>query len=111
MEKHFAGGLFIGLCLTLVQPQAYASTVTGTVQTIRVNTGSGNVVRVSIEMLGDTACPFNGWYAFEQADSGVGKLWTDLAMTASQSGKQLIITGTDTCDIWQVEGVANIDLK
>jgi hypothetical protein len=66
---------------------------------------------VSIEMTGNTACSATGWFAFEQADTGVGKLWADLAIAALQSDKPLVITGTDECDNFSVEGVSDIDLK
>ncbi|MGZ8219083.1 hypothetical protein [Methylomagnum sp.] len=110
MEKYLAAALFLASCAMTLQTEAQASTLTGTVQMIRVNAGSGESVRVGVQISGDTDCPLNNWFAFERADTGVSKLWLDLATTAFQTGKQLTITGTGACDEWDIEGVSNIDL-
>lgn len=110
MEKCLAKALWIGLCLTMFQAETHASSLTGTVQTIRANTGATNAARISIWMEGDTDCPTNGWYAFDGADTGIGRIWTDLVLEAVQSGKQIAITGTGACDAFSVEGISDIDL-
>jgi hypothetical protein len=99
----------LGLCLMLVQSEAYASTLSSVVQTVRVSPGA-SPVRMSILMVGSTSCPATGWFAFENAGSEVGMLWSDLAIAASKSGKALTIVGTGRCDTFGVEGVSFIDL-
>jgi hypothetical protein len=113
MDKHFAIALLGAMSLSLCQTEASASTLSGPVITVRANEGSGGAsgARVSIQMAGTTDCPTSGWYAFENADSGVRKIWTDLATTALQTGRQLTITGSGTCDQFNVEGVTDMDLN
>lgn len=110
MDKCFAKSLCLGSCLIALASGTESSTLTGRVQTLRVNSGFGESVRVGIQLSGNTDCPLGGWFAFERADTGVSRLWVELANTAIQSGKQLTVTGTGTCDEWSVEGVSNIDL-
>jgi len=100
----------LGLSLMLVQSEAYATTLTSVVQTVRVSSGV-SPVRMSIQMVGRTSCPTTGWFAFENAGSGIGRLWSDLAIAASKGGKQLTITGTGRCDVFGVEGISIIDLE
>lgn len=110
MDNYFAKSLCLGSCLIALAAGTEASTLTGGVQMIRANSGFGESVRVGIQLSGNTDCPTNGWFAFERADTGISKLWVDLATTALQTGKQLTIIGTGQCDEWGVEGVFNIDL-
>ena len=102
----------LGLCLMLVQSEAYATTLTSVVRTVRVNVGA-SPVRMSIQMVGVSKCASGpeGFFAFENANTGIGRLWSDLAIAASKGGKQLTISGTGTCDQFGVEGVSFIDLK
>lgn len=110
MDKYFAKALLLAVCASVLPHPAEASTLTGRVQMIRANAGSGESVRMGVQLSGSTDCPAGGWFAFERADTGVSKLWADLAATAVQTGKELTITGTGECDQWDVEGVFNMDL-
>lgn len=111
MRRYFTQVLFLGLCLVLVQSEAYATILTSVVRTVRVNVSPASPARTSIQMIGATPCASSGWFAFENAHTGVGRLWTDLAIAASQGGKQLTVVGTGVCDGFSVEGVSHIDLK
>lgn len=102
---------FIGFCLILLQSEAYSTNITSVVRTVQIAKTTASPARTSVQMVGGTSCPVIGWFAFEDADTGVGLLWTKLIVTASQSGKQLTVYGTGTCDSSGVEGVRAIDLK
>jgi hypothetical protein len=108
MEKHLLKVLLIGSCLILGQSVAYATTLTSLIQAIRADALSGPA-RISIKLVGDTACPDNGWFSFDNADTGIGKVWTDIAVAAYQSNKEVTITGTGTCDALGVEGISILD--
>jgi len=68
-------------CLLLGSSAAYATTLSGQVQEIRADALSGPA-RISIKLAGDTACQTHGWFAFDNADTGIGKIWTDIALSA-----------------------------
>ena len=89
---------------------ASASSVTGKITNIRVSAGTTSD-RVSIFMGNTTACTSQGWYAFENADSGLGKSWLDALMMALIFGKQISIVGNGTCDPMSVETINLIDFK
>jgi len=100
--------------VALLGMEAFAGTpssVTGRITNIRVSAGSSSD-RVSI-LMGNTtargAAP--GWYAFENADSGLGKSWFEALMMALINGKQISIVGTGTCDSFGVETINLIDFK
>lgn len=89
---------------------ASPTSVTGKITNIRVSAGATSD-RVSIFMGNTTACSSQGWYAFENADSGLGKSWLDALMMALIFGKQITIVGTGICDAFSVESINLIDFK
>ena len=95
------------LCLS---PAASASSVTNKITAVRVSAGS-SPARVSILMQNATSCSVTGWYAFENAADGLGKLWFDALLMALNSGHQVTIVGTGTCDANGVEQISYIDFK
>lgn len=104
-------GLLIPLAALLcLEPTASASSVTGRIVDVRVSTGAGPA-RVSVLMQNITSCSNQGWYAFENAAEGLGKLWFDALLMALNTGHQVSIVGTGTCDAFAVEQVAFIDVK
>ena len=111
MKKIVTGVTFAALSLTtmLMVAPVMASTYTGTVQTLRFSSGA-TAARVSVSSTQVTSCGA-GWYAFENADSGLGKVWTAALMVAKAQGKTIVITGTDVCDAWNIEGVSYIDVQ
>jgi len=104
-------GLLIPLAALLcLEPIASASSVTGKIVDVRVSTGAGPT-RVSILMQNTTSCSVQGWYAFENAADGLGKLWFDALLMALNTGHQVSIFGTGTCDAFAIEQVSFIDFK
>jgi hypothetical protein len=89
---------------------AFASTSTGPIQKIRINTGTNNSPRVSIFLGQTTACSTQGWYAYQAAASGVGLVRTQGLLAAYNAGNNVTIVGTGTCDAFQVERIQDIDL-
>jgi hypothetical protein len=108
-NKYTIGGL-VGLCILLTAPMAFATTITGQIQRIRINTGTNNSPRISILMGGSTACGAQGWFAYEAASTGVGLLMTNGLLAAYESQQPITIRGTGTCDAYNVEIVNWIDL-
>lgn len=82
---------------------------TGPVQTLRFNSGT-SPARVSIFVGQSNACG-GWWYAFENADSGKGKLWVAALLAAKAQGKTVGIGGNGVCDGWNIEGVSYIDVQ
>jgi len=112
-QKATVSALSIAL-IALLGTESIAGTptiVTKQIANIRVSSGSSSD-RVSILMGGATACGGSpGWFAFENADSGLGKSWLDALMMALVFGKQVTIVGTGTCDGFGVELINYIDFK
>jgi hypothetical protein len=104
-------GLLIPLATLLcLEPMASASSVTGTIVDVRVSPGA-SPARVSVLMSNTTSCSTQGWYAFENAADGIGKLWFDVLLKAIATGHQVSVFGTGTCDAFGVEQVSFIDVK
>lgn len=111
MKKIVSGLALAPLSITamLMAEPVMATTYTGSVQTLRFNAGT-SAARVSIYVGQPTACGA-WWYAFENADSGKGKLWTAALLAAKAQGKTVSISGTGVCDAWNIEGVSYIDVQ
>jgi len=88
-----------------------ASTFTGTIDRLRFSTGATSA-RVSVLTAGPTDCPTSGGrdYSFENADSSLGKLWTDALSQAFLQGRTVVIHGNGICDGFDIEGVVFIDV-
>jgi hypothetical protein len=104
------GGVWVGLLVFLMASMAFATTLTGRIQTIRISEGT-SPVRVSIRLIGTTACPTSGWFAYENAAVGLGLVQTQGLLAAYQSGQPVTIVGAETCDAFGVEDVLHIDLE
>jgi hypothetical protein len=114
MKKYVISSVVVALCVSLMASMASATSLTGRMQTIRIGTGTGGSPRVSILMRGNTACSNNGWFAYEEATTGLGALRTrDLlaAYRRIRSVTSVTILGTGSCDAFGVEGVISIDVN
>jgi hypothetical protein len=103
---------FAGFGAFLLQSSAFADTQTGIISVVRINTDDflkTNPVRTSIEMPIRNFCNTN-WYAINHADTGLGKLITELALVAHQSNLTVTIQGNGLCDAHGTEGIAFLDL-
>jgi hypothetical protein len=109
MSKPVISGVVVGLLVFLTAATAFAATLTGQIQTIRINSGA-TAARVSILMEGSTECPANGWFAYENASAGLGLVQTQGLLAAYHSGQPIVIYGTGTCDGFGVEQISDIDL-
>ena len=103
---------FISIALLAAVPQfASASTSTGNIQAIRVNSctvsSDTNCVRISIRMGTATTCP-SGWYTFEYVNS-LGKTWAAALLNAQALGNPVTIGGDGVCQEGQYEGVYYVD--
>lgn len=117
----FAIGGLVGSFVLLAAPMAFASINTGLIETLRINTNTqGNnpdsgSPRVSVILTGNqaTSCPNKGFpgYAYNNANTGIGRLRTDGLLAAYKSNQQVIIVGTGNCDEFGVETINFIDLK
>jgi hypothetical protein len=65
-----------------------------------------------------TSCGVAGWYAFENGDTGVGKIWTSFLLTAYSLGKDVTIVGDGICHTYSdlgssqtLEGVSRVNLQ
>ena len=98
----------------LVTGTALATTYTGPVQTIRLQTSSitAGATRVSVEVASPVVgCALNTWYAFEfSGDSGAGKAWLAGLIAAQRTGATVLIGGSGTCDPFNIETISYIDL-
>lgn len=111
MKKYAMSGMFVGLSFCLLATAAFATTVTGRIETIRMSSGTAGSPRVSLYTGKTTACVgASGWFAYESASSGVGLLMTNGVLEAYNDGKTVRIVGTGTCDAFGVERVNYIDL-
>ena len=112
----------LSLLLFLLAPATiYASQVTGPIKTLRgVNPGNGGAGRIAVEITGTSppnGCSVSDWYVFENGDTGIGKVWTSLLLTAYTLGKDVTIVGDNICHTYSdlplttLEGVKRIDLN
>ena len=105
--------LSVGLALTtiLMAAPVMATNYTGPVQTLRFSTGVTPArVSISVGPTVTTACN-TPWYSFENADSGLGKLWVATLLAAKAQGRTVFVSGTGTCDNWSIERVNFIDIQ
>lgn len=98
--------------LLFIAEAASASGFEGTIAWYRINAVGPSPARMSV-LVGahNSPCAQASWFGYENADTGLGKLWTAMIMQAYLSGKTINIQGTGVCDAFAVEGVDTIDLK
>ncbi|MFC1644692.1 hypothetical protein ACFL08_01540 [Patescibacteria group bacterium] len=101
----------VTFALLLMAGSAFASSYEGVVLTLRLQEING-VTRNSV-FLGDsyTSCSTSDWFAYDDADTGIGKLWTSTLLLAYNQGKTVTIIGNGVCDQYGVEGISSIDVK
>ncbi len=101
--------VILGFTLSL---QAEASDFDGKVRSIKFSSGSSST-RVSISV-GQHRSPCNGhseWFAFENADQGIGAIWASALIAALTNDRSVSISGTDACDSSGTEGVLSIEVR
>lgn len=114
------GVIFSVLLLALASATIHASEVTGPIEILRgVNPGNGGPGRTAVMVTGAaTGCSVTTWYVFENGDTGIGKVWTSLLLTAYSLGKDVTIVGDGVCHTYPdlgssvtLEGVSRIELR
>lgn len=109
IKKSIPALLLVVLGAFVMQQAPFATTVTGSIEAVRFNSGV-TPARVSILMRNDTACGNDGWYAYESADVGLGEVTTEGILVAYAQDKPITVVGTDTCDEFDVEQVEYVEL-
>lgn len=114
-------GVIPSILLFLLAPATIqASEITGPIQTLRgVNPGNSGPGRVAVMVTGAaTGCSAPSWYVFENGDTGIGKVWASLLLTAYSLGKDVTIVGDGVCHTYPdlaptttLEGVSRIELN
>lgn len=109
-KKYTIGGL-VGSFVLLTAPMAFASTNSGRIQSLRLDNVATGTPRVGFTLTPspNTSCPIPG-YAYNNAITGIGRLFTDGLLAAYKSGQPVSITGTGTCDQFGIETIEYIDL-
>ena len=98
-----------GLTLSL---QAEASDYDGKIRSIKFSSGSSST-RVSINV-GQHRSTCNGspeWFAFENADQGIGAIWESALVAALTNDRSVSIYGTEACDPSGTEGVLSVEVR
>jgi hypothetical protein len=101
--------LACAICLATAPAQVFAGTVTGPVNGIHVRSGpTGSVndtlvfVTIGAAATGRLGCAAATLYwMISDAKSEAGKQQLSLLMTAKALGKNVTVTGTNTCTRWQ----------
>jgi hypothetical protein len=93
------------------QSQGEASEFTGRIGFLRMNPGS-SPARLSI-FVGPHGSPcFGGdWFAFENADQGLGSVWASALTAALVNRRPIFIVGNNVCDQFNIEEVFSIDVR
>jgi hypothetical protein len=110
-KKYTIVGL-AGSFVLLTAPMAFASTNTGRIEVLRLDDISTGTSRVSVKLSPNqnTSCPGQGFYAYNNATTGIGLLRTNGLLAAYQSGKPVTIVGTGICDQFGIETIRYIDI-
>ena len=98
-----------------IAPVAYATTYTGEVTGLQSQPSPntpGNI-RVSIQVTLTTGCSgFGGkWYSYDLPGGPAASMYGAILLAALQTGRQVIITGSGTCDSYNVEMVSAIEVQ
>lgn len=89
---------------------ANAGDFSGIPKVVRMNPGT-TPSRVSI-FVGPhgSPCAQGDWYAYENASSGLGGIWTT-GFLKSVNSRAVFVQGTGTCDVFGVEKINFVDFK
>jgi hypothetical protein len=96
----------------LLATEAYASSMSGQIELVRQNQDSFSPARTSVILVGagESSCGNNA-YAFDNANTGIGKNMNDLLVAARQSSRPVFIQGNGICDSFNIEGISYIDME
>ena len=111
MKNIIAKTLLITAGLVMFQQAVEASSLTSRIATLRLNKTTDSPARTSIQMFGASGPCLSGWYAFENAHTGLGKNWQDALVAAVKAGKTVTVAGTGICDRFNIEKIEFIDFK
>ncbi len=110
MKRLYSIAMLIAILLLPLTP-ANASSTTARVLTVRVSAITTGI-RVSVELASaTTGCSYAGWYSYEYLNSapGPGQIWTAILLAAQARGASVTVTGTASCDQYQIETINYID--
>ncbi|MCY1035310.1 hypothetical protein OV207_27940 [Corallococcus sp. BB11-1] len=97
--------------LALLPGLAYASEFVGPIgagaEGLRFSAGTASP-RVAVAVAKSTSCQ-GPWYAYENADTGLGRLWTATLTEAQAQGRHVRIVGNGVCDASGAEGVLFVE--
>ncbi|MFC1644919.1 hypothetical protein ACFL08_02745 [Patescibacteria group bacterium] len=103
--------IFAVIFALLMTGTAVASNYEGTVDTMKMQDING-VTRNSIFLGGVyTPCATGDWFAYDDADTGIGKIWTAALLLAYEQEKTVFIEGSGVCDQYGVESINAIYVK
>lgn len=110
-EMKKTAAISFAFVLSAIFKVSSASSFEGIIQQVQINPGA-SPVRVSIFVASHgSPCAMGNWFAYEDGDTGIGKIWTAAVLSAYATGKTVSIVGTNTCDPYSVEKVSYIHLK
>jgi hypothetical protein len=97
--------------LAFYSGSVFATNYSGPVLDVRMQASSTTPgsTRISVLTNVTTGCTQANWFAYEFADTGVGKTWTAAFLAALASGRLVFIGGTGTCDSSGVETIYYVD--
>jgi len=103
--------IYLGAFLTLLPGVARASEFVGPIGAgpdgLRFSPGP-SPARVSIAVAKTTPCG-SPWYAYENADGELGRVWTETLTEAKANDRSVRIVGTGICDSFGIEGVSFVE--
>ena len=109
LNKSRLAVLSLALTGLLTTSFAFASQTTGRIISLRFNSGT-SPARVSVQLENLVNSCGTGHYAYESADVGLGKIWTDALLFAQAHDREVVVVGTGQCDVFAIEGIASIDV-
>jgi hypothetical protein len=92
--------------------QAGASGFDGKIRSIKIGAASSSTrVMISVGQHRSPCKDNPEWFAFENADQGIGAVWTSALIAALANDRSVSISGTEACDASGTEGVLFIELR
>jgi hypothetical protein len=96
----------------LLPLQAEASGFDGKIRSIKIGAASSSTrVMISVGQHRSPCKDNPEWFTFENADQGIGAVWTSALIAALANDRSVSISGTEACDASGTEGVLFIELR
>lgn len=105
--------IFATLLLTLNFPRvSFASSFEGVIQEVQFSPGQ-SPARVSIRVAphGAPSTCSALYFAYENADFGIGRIWTAAILAAYANSKTVQLVGTGNCDTYGIEVLYAVSVK